>query len=95
MIRAGHDFEANLSTGKISVIVEPTDGLCGFAVDKPSIVIRHVSVDTKDYLNTCAHELLHQSLPKASESEIDRIAGDVCEVLWKRGYRLPRTRKRR
>lgn len=93
MIRAGHDFEAKLSTGTWLVIVE-TD--CkGVALAGKSIVIYQTDDQSKDYADTVIHETLHTSLPKLSEAEIDRVAGDITEVLWKRGYRLPKQKKRK
>lgn len=92
MIRAGHDFWAKLSTGEWSVIVE-TD--CkGVALACQSIVIYQKDTHSRDYLDTVCHECLHASLPKMSEAEVARIAGDITEVLWKRGYRLPKAKKK-
>ena len=93
MIRAGHDFEAKLSTGTWLVIVE-TD--CkGVALDGKSIVIYQKDEQSKDYADTVIHEVLHASLPKMSEAEVARVARDVTEVIWKRGYRLPKQKKRK
>lgn len=92
MIRAGHDFEANLSTGPWQVIVD-TD--CkGATIAGQSLVIYQKDTQSRDYADTVIHETLHASLPKMSEDEVERIAGDITEVLWKRGYRLPRTKKK-
>ncbi len=92
MIRAGHDFEAKLSTGTWLVIVE-TD--CkGIALPGQSIVIYQKDTQSRDYADTVIHETLHASLPKMSEQEVARIANDITEVMWKRGYRLPKPPKR-
>lgn len=90
MIRAGHDFEATLSTGRWLVIVEEQQGL---TIETQAIVIKPVDIHARNYLDTMCHEVLHASLPGASETEVDRIAGDLAEVLWKRGYRLPKQKK--
>jgi hypothetical protein len=90
MIRAGHDFEAELSTGKWLVIVEQQRGL---TIETQAIVIPPVDVHSKDYLDTCCHEALHASWPQLGEERVRAIAGDLAEVLWKRGYRLPRAKK--
>jgi hypothetical protein len=95
MIRAGHDFEADLSTGKVFVVVESLKELKGFALDKPSIVVPPVAIHTKDYMDSLCHECAHMSLPNATEAEVSRIAADITEVLWKRGYRLPLPKKRK
>jgi len=41
----------------------------------------------KNELDTWTHETLHTALPNASEEQVERIAGDIAEVLWKVGYR--------
>jgi hypothetical protein len=93
MIRAGHDFWAKLSTGDWAVIVE-TD--CkGVALAGKSIVIYQKDEHSRDYADTCIHECIHASDPKMSEADVARLANDITEVLWKRGYRLPKPPKRR
>ncbi len=93
MIRSGHDFWAKLSTGEWQVIVSYNRGLC---LREKSIVILHHDYNTKDYLDTLCHECVHASMPDASEAAVARLANDLSEVLWKRGYRLPTApRKRR
>lgn len=54
----------------------------------------------KNELDTWAHETIHTALPNASEEQVERIAGDIAEVLWTVGYRrmlvprkLPKARK--
>lgn len=92
MIRAGHDFEAKLSTGKWLVIVE-TD--CkGVALAGKSIVIYQKDTQSRDYADTCIHECIHASLPDMSEADVAKLAGDITEVMWKRGYRLPKAKKK-
>lgn len=83
------DFVTKLSNGKVEIVVEPFVGL--HTVDTmPTLVIsgdRH----TKDYMDTTFHEVLHNIFPDLSEAEIVRAAGDLTEVAWKMGYRLPRS----
>lgn len=38
-------------------------------------------------MDTLLHEALHAAKPRLSESEVDRLAGVLSEVLWKDGYR--------
>lgn len=90
MIRAGHDFEANLSTGRWLVIVEEQQGL---TLEQQGIVIKPVEMNGKNYMDTCVHEALHASQPDLTEAEVTVIAGDIVEILWKRGYRLPKQKK--
>lgn len=89
MIRAGKDFWADLSTGKWAVVVEDDKG---FSIDAKVIHIQRKRIFTKDYCDTVCHEVLHSSCPDMSEAEVARIAGDLTEVLWKRGYRLQETK---
>jgi hypothetical protein len=93
MIRAGADFIADLSTGEWTVIVQ--DDTKGFTVPNQAIVIRQKDHASRDYMDTCVHETCHASLPDASERDVARLANDITEVLWKRGYRLPKPPKRR
>jgi hypothetical protein len=81
------DFSVSLSTGPAWVFVEELQGL---ATDGRSIFIAPKHCPTKNYMDTVVHETLHLSLPGLSEEEVARIAGDITEVLWKRGYRLPK-----
>jgi len=91
MIRAGCDFWAELSTGQWAVIVE--DNAKGFTMPHKAIVIRQRDYASRDYLDTCVHESSHASRPDLSEKEVAKLAADITEVLWKRGYRLPRVKK--
>lgn len=91
MIRAGQDFWAKLSTGEWSVIV--TTDTKGVTLPCQSIVITQKEYLSRDYLDTCVHEACHASRDDMSEAEVEKLAGDITEVLWKRGYRLPKQRK--
>ena len=93
MIRAGQDFWANLTTGKWGVIV--TTDTKGVTLQGQSIVITQKDYLSRDYLGTCVHEATHASRPDMSEREVERLEADITEVLWKRGYRLPKQRKRK
>lgn len=79
------DFEANLSIGKVMVMV---DDFRGLAFHEKGIAIPPKACHTKDYLGTCVHETAHLVFPDMSEAEIARLEHDITEVLWKRGYRL-------
>ena len=92
MIRAGQDFWAKLSTGEWAVIVQ--DDCKGFTMPHKAIVIRQQDHNSRDYLGTCVHEATHASRPDLSEKAVAALEADITEVLWKRGYRLPRKRKR-
>lgn len=91
MIRSGSDFWANLSTGEWAVIVQ--DDCKGFTMSHKSIVIRQRDYHTKDYCGTCIHETIHASRPDLTEKEVETLERDIVEVIWKRGYRLPKPRK--
>jgi hypothetical protein len=93
MIRAGSDFIANLSTGEWSVIIE--DDTKGFTVQGPVIVISQKDHLSRDYCGTCIHEAIHASRPDMTEKEVATLERDILDVIWKRGYRLPKQRKRK
>lgn len=82
---ADKDFRVQLSVGSCWVMIQDFAGL---AVQGRSIVVPPNGVHTKDYMDTLIHETAHMTLPDLSEAEIVRVAGDIAEVLWRRGYRL-------
>lgn len=90
MTKAGSDFVAKLSTGEWVVVVAECSGV---TVNQKAIVVPLKNASGKEYLDTVVHETVHAALPHATEAEVIRLAKDVTEVLWKRGYRLPRTKK--
>lgn len=92
MIRSGHDFWANLSTGKWAIIIESYRGL---TLQSKSIIVPKADFTSKDYLDSFVHEALHASLQNMTEKEVVRVSHDIVEVLWKRGYRLPVIRKKK
>lgn len=91
MIRAGCDFWADLTTGEWAVIV--ADDSKGFTMPHQAIVIRQQNYTSRDYLGTCIHEATHASRPDMSEAEVKALEADITEILWKRGYRLPKIKK--
>jgi hypothetical protein len=93
MIRAGHDFWATLSTGEWAVIVQ--DDAKGFTMPHKAIVIRQRDHGSRDYLGTCIHEATHASRPDMTEAEVQKLEADITEIVWKRGYRLPKPPKKR
>jgi hypothetical protein len=94
MIRAGADFEVELSTGPCWVLLGDYLGLALYK-DRQHIVVPPKNTGSEDYLNSICHEVAHLSLPEASEAEVHRVATDISKVLWKRGYRLPKVKKQR
>jgi len=46
----------------------------------------------KDLLDTYIHEVIHVALPTLEEEKVDRLAGEITEVLWGRGYRQVKLR---
>ena len=78
------DFFVGLSNGVVQYIQEYYKGL--MLSYNPTIIIFHGQKGS-DEMDTWIHETLHVSLPKASEAEVRRIAGDVTKVLWMAGYR--------
>lgn len=81
------DFWAELSTGRRRMILTP---LFGVTVNVPAIIVTP-SRESEDRLDTFVHEVLHASLPEMSEAEVVRVAKDIAGVLWKAGYRRPKT----
>ena len=94
MIRAGQDFEVELSTGPCWVVVGDYLGLALYK-DRQHVVVPPKNVNGEEYLDSLCHEVAHLSMPQAGEDEVSRVARDISKVLWKRGYRLPLLKKRK
>lgn len=43
--------------------------------------------DSKNYLDTLIHEMLHSFFPRAAEWRVERVANKMASVLWKHKYR--------
>jgi hypothetical protein len=42
---------------------------------------------SREYLNSCLHEMLHCILPDLHEKHITKMADIMSDVLWRRGFR--------
>lgn len=62
------------------------DGVWGWCYDDGLIEI-DPRQQSKRYLNTIIHEMLHHHFPQTSETEVTRIATIMANVLWKKRYR--------
>jgi hypothetical protein len=43
--------------------------------------------NSKDYLDTLVHEMLHHFFPRTSEWRVGKIANRMTDILWKNKYR--------
>lgn len=77
------DFELMTSKGLVDVI---QNDVVGLAVSRKAIIIAERQ-DDYEMLDTFIHEMLHISLPRASEKEVARISRDISKLLWSAGYR--------
>lgn len=84
-LRPPVDFTVKLSTGKWTYVLTPIHGMAIYP-QEPTVYVEPCR-ETKDRLNTFCHETLHTALPDMTEKEVDRVAGDLAEVLWRAGYR--------
>lgn len=76
-----------LSNGLWEIYSKPFKGL---TVKGKIIVLNDgCRTDTKDYMDTVIHETIHASRGDLSEKEVSTLAGDIIEVLWAMGCRLP------
>ena len=44
-------------------------------------------LDSKEYLDTLIHEMLHHHLPDLSESDVLAIATRMTNQIWRKNYR--------
>jgi hypothetical protein len=81
-------MEHTLSNGqKIKVVV---GRICGVSTDE-GITISDQVTDL-DELESYIHELLHQEFETLPETEVRKKAISVAQLLWKVGYRLPKSK---
>lgn len=83
------DFRVKLSTGEWLIIQRPLAGLTAYS----SVILLAPDKSPKEYMNTAVHEGLHATNAALSEAEVERMAGDLTEILWKMGYRLTSKRQ--
>jgi hypothetical protein len=61
--------------------------------DRKATISVHPQQTAKEKLNTYIHEALHigdwlcQREKDLNETEVNHIASQICQVLWKQGYR--------
>ena len=55
-------------------------------IDQDKIELHH-KLKGKKHLEIMLHEKMHLILPDHEEKAILRISKDICEMLWKDGYR--------
>ena len=82
--RVTRDTSVKLSGGEYTLMQCDILGMC---VHDGTAMIWVSPHSGKEELNTWIHETTHAALPKASEAQVERIANDIAEVLWKVGYR--------
>jgi hypothetical protein len=46
--------------------------------------------NSKEYLDTAIHEMLHLVMPEMKEEDVARSARKMASVLWRLGYRRVR-----
>ena len=56
-------------------------------------VCSRIRPGTKRELNTLIHEALHLISEEIDEDSVKSIADSLSEMLWNRGYRVPKRRK--
>jgi hypothetical protein len=71
----------------IRIIERRVKGYYGYTWLHNGLVVIHPDQKPKTKLNTEVHELTHQALPKASETQVTKIANLIAYHLWKLGYR--------
>lgn len=59
----------------------------GYAYQDDFEIEIHPEQDSREYLNTLIHEMLHCFLPDVSEYSITRLANIMTEKIWRRRYR--------
>ena len=69
-------------------------GYVGFAHQDEGLIEIDPRQSEREYLLTLCHEWLHILLPTVSERNICRIEKSLGGMLWRRGYRLKKKRKR-
>lgn len=62
------------------------ENVWGFCYDDGLIEI-DPRLDSKDYMDTLLHEMIHHHFPETSEADVERIATLMANALWKRRYR--------
>jgi hypothetical protein len=59
----------------------------GYAYQKEFEIEIDPRQNSKEYLNTLIHEMLHCFLPNLSERSIIRLSNIITNEIWKRRYR--------
>lgn len=88
------DFKVKLSTGNTWVVIEPVHGVA-FYRGYQGCMVNADRTKTRLYLENYLHELYHLIRPDADDKEVTRVTKDLATVLWKRGYRLTKSKKKR
>jgi len=61
-------------------------GAWGLCYDDGQIEI-DPRLESKDYLDTLIHEMLHHHFPELEEEDVEMIATKMAKELWKANYR--------
>jgi hypothetical protein len=69
---------------------EQADGLALHPAfgDKETKIVIDPRLNPRQKFKITIHEALHHAYPAMSESEVKRGAAKVCDILWRRKYRL-------
>lgn len=84
------DQELKLSRGTVQIVQGDYKGV---VTEGQTIVIVPGEKSETALMDTFIHEALHVTLPRLSEAEVVRVAGDLCKVLYSVGYRRVKPRK--
>ncbi len=57
------------------------------ALSSPRRIIIDPRQEQRDRMDTLLHEGLHIALPDLTEDDVGRVAGMLCNLLWKDRYR--------
>jgi len=66
---------------------ELDDNVLGYAYQKEFEIEIDPRQNSREYLNTLIHEMLHCFLPNLSEKSIIKLSTIMSDEIWKRRYR--------
>lgn len=60
----------------------------GYAYLNQNKIELHNKMKGKKHLEILLHEKLHLLFPDLDETAVKRYGKDMCEMIWKQGYRM-------
>lgn len=76
-----------LVSPKVSITKIPEKGVLGYAYQEEARIEIDPRQQSKEFLDTLIHELIHCFFPMLGEEYVEKMSTKIANQIWSKGYR--------